>query len=103
MRVTHHWTPTRNRADNFRFSENNFDLIRLIAAAEVAIRHSFHHIAPNVEARPLLWVLDFIPGVPIFFFLSGYLISRSWERSPSPRGFFHNRALRLFPALEILK
>jgi peptidoglycan/LPS O-acetylase OafA/YrhL len=99
MRATHHWNPTRSRADNFRFSENNFDLIRLIAAGEVAVRHSLHHISPDMESSVLIWVLDFIPGVPIFFFLSGYLISRSWERSPSPRDFFHNRALRLFPAL----
>jgi hypothetical protein len=39
MGVTHHLNPPRSRADNFRFSENNFDLIRLIAAGEVAIRH----------------------------------------------------------------
>jgi peptidoglycan/LPS O-acetylase OafA/YrhL len=81
------------------FSENNFDLIRLVAASEVAIRHAVHHITPERETGPLFWLLDMIPGVPIFFFLSGYLISRSWERSPSPSNYFRNRALRLFPAL----
>jgi len=86
-------------APGFKFSENNFDLIRLVAASEVAIRHTVHHIAPEREAGPLFWLLDMVPGVPVFFFLSGYLISRSWERSPTPSNYFRNRALRLFPAL----
>jgi peptidoglycan/LPS O-acetylase OafA/YrhL len=89
----------RTGLDSFRFSENNFDLIRLIAAGEVAIRHSIHHLLPGAKDGPIIWVLDLIPGVPIFFFLSGYLISRSWERSQTPRDFFYNRTLRLFPAL----
>jgi len=40
-------------ASGFKFSENNFDLIRLVAASEVAIRHTVHHIAPEREAGPL--------------------------------------------------
>jgi peptidoglycan/LPS O-acetylase OafA/YrhL len=47
----------------------------------------------------LEYPLSLVPGVPIFFFLSGYLISRAWERSPSTSDYFRNRALRLFPAL----
>jgi len=83
----------------FRFSENNFDLIRLIAAAEVAVRHTLVHLAPRQFPYALEVLFAFVPGVPIFFFLSGYLISRSWERSPSAFDYFRNRALRLFPAL----
>jgi len=83
----------------FRFSENNFDLIRLIAAGEVAVRHSYVHLVSEELPAWLEYPLSLIPGVPIFFFLSGYLISRAWERSPSASDYFRNRALRLFPAL----
>jgi len=83
----------------FRFSVNNFDLIRLVAAAEVALRHTVVDLAPELFPYWLNVVFAFVPGVPIFFFLSGYLISRSWERSPSVREYARNRALRLFPAL----
>lgn len=83
----------------FRFSENNFDLVRLVAASEVAVRHAVHHIRPDSESGPVFWLLDLIPGVPVFFFLSGYLISRSFERASSLRDYFRNRALRLYPAL----
>ena len=83
----------------FSFSKNNFDLIRLIAAAEVAIRHTMVHVAPKQFVYPLEVLFALVPGVPIFFFLSGFLISRSWERSPSASEYFRNRALRLFPAL----
>lgn len=99
MTLARQHTTSRIGPDSFRFSENNFDLIRLIAAGEVAIRHSIHHLLPGAKDGLVIWVLDFIPGVPIFFFLSGYLISRSWERSQTPRDFFYNRTLRLFPAL----
>jgi peptidoglycan/LPS O-acetylase OafA/YrhL len=84
---------------SFRFSENNFDLVRLVAAGEVAVRHSMHFLAPAALTDVVLGLLALVPGVPVFFFLSGYLISRSLERSTSIRDYLRNRALRLFPAL----
>jgi len=84
---------------SFRFSENNFDLVRLVAAGEVAVRHALHFLAPAALTDVVLGLLALVPGVPVFFFLSGYLISRSLERSTSTRDYFRNRALRLFPAL----
>jgi peptidoglycan/LPS O-acetylase OafA/YrhL len=83
----------------FRFSANNFDVIRLVAASEVAVRHSAVHIGGDWLPRAIDAPLAFIPGVPIFFFLSGYLISRAFERSPSLADYVRNRALRLFPGL----
>lgn len=41
----------------------------------------------------------YFPGVPIFFAISGFLISASWERSNSLRKYFKNRFLRIYPAL----
>lgn len=99
MQLTESRSNNTVSVDDFRFSENNFDLIRLVAAFEVAVRHALHHLAPESIPAWVMSVLAMVPGVPIFFFLSGYLISRAWERSSSATDYFRNRALRLFPAL----
>lgn len=87
------------KSGEVRFSENNFDLIRLFAASEVAFRHTVVHVSPGGLPGWLEVPLALVPGVPIFYFLSGFLISRAWERSPTAKDYFRNRALRLFPAL----
>ena len=38
--ATHAPLPPASGTAGFRFSENNFDLIRLVAAGEVAFRHA---------------------------------------------------------------
>ena len=84
---------------------NNFDLIRLLAATQVLISHLFMTFfdAPSATDGGFGYFIFFIcinlPGVPIFFAISGYLISLSWERSGSLSTYAHNRFLRLFPAL----
>ena len=79
---------------------NNFDLIRLFAASQVAVTHAAHHLDYHAK---WLSVLSLFPGVPIFFFISGFLIYPSLGKSlnsPQPlRNFFVKRALRLYPAL----
>jgi peptidoglycan/LPS O-acetylase OafA/YrhL len=88
-----------NLAKNTR---NNFDLIRLAAAGQVALGHSIHHLYPHDE-----WfgALLYFPGVPVFFFVSGYLIYGSFDnienktRTHRLTIFFTNRVLRLYPAL----
>ena len=82
------------------FQKNNFDLLRLIAASQVAIVHGIHHL--KVEFLfPLISYLSYLPGVPIFFFLSGLLISASWERNPDVKIFSGNRIYRIIPGLWI--
>ena len=77
---------------------NNFDLIRLFAALQVVVVHAMTHLkATALDA--LDEPLSYIPGVPIFFVISGYLISLSWERAPSARQYLWNRVLRIYPAL----
>jgi peptidoglycan/LPS O-acetylase OafA/YrhL len=85
--------------DNFLY--NNFDLIRLFAACQVAFRHSYGwlHLPKNEWIRTALDIIEMFPGVPIFFFISGFLISRSFERNSNIKQYFRNRFLRLFPGL----
>ena len=77
---------------------NNFNLLRLLAALQVLFVHALNHF--DYEG-PLVTALKVIPGVPTFFFISGWLICGAYERS-RPAGlkeFFRNRFLRIFPAL----
>lgn len=80
--------------------ENNFDAIRLIAALQVASTHLANYL--GIESQ---WIslLEYFPGVPIFFFISGFLIFQSYASTHGTRhnSFFMNRALRLFPGLAI--
>jgi peptidoglycan/LPS O-acetylase OafA/YrhL len=81
-------------------TRNNYDLIRLFAALQVLTIHVAEHIGlPGFPDHLFFRILSFIPGVPIFFFVSGYLITASAERSKTLTSFFNNRALRIFPAL----
>lgn len=79
---------------------NNFDLIRLLAAIQVAIGHFAFYF--EIENR-IFDALSYFPGVPIFFLVSGYLITASYANSVSKSGsiipFYWNRALRLVPGL----
>lgn len=80
--------------------ENNLDLLRLFAAFQVVFIHSFANIfGSGSSSNSFLQFLEFLPSVPLFFFLSGFLITQSYERSTSLTSFAKNRVLRLYPAL----
>ena len=82
---------------------NNFDLIRLLAAAQVVFVHAVGH-TPVLESHPpwlrgLLDVVVMFPGVAVFFVISGFLVPRSYERlRDRPGTYFMHRALRIYPA-----
>jgi peptidoglycan/LPS O-acetylase OafA/YrhL len=78
---------------------NNFDLIRLLAAAQVAILHTAKHL--KIQLPAIFSILEYFPGVPVFFFISGYLIYQSFSNIKEKKlgTFFINRCLRLYPAL----
>ena len=59
-------------------SSNNFNLIRLFAALQVAIVHSASYL--NIDIQYLKF-LDLFPGVPIFFFISGFLMIKSFKKN----------------------
>lgn len=79
-------------------SRNNFDLVRLFAAVQVVVVHLVS-MMPGLRDEPLLRALSLFPGVPIFFFISGFLISGSWLRNQDAAAYVAARALRIFPAL----
>jgi peptidoglycan/LPS O-acetylase OafA/YrhL len=81
-----------------KFKVNNFDLLRFFAATQVIVDHYFQHLNRpiSVLGDKLLYLF---PGVPVFFVISGYLISASYERNTSFRDYLYNRALRIFPGL----
>lgn len=85
----------------FRISHNSFDLIRLLAALQVAVCHSIEYISPQYTVSAWFRFLEIFPGVPIFFFISGFLISKSYERNPELLNYATNRSLRIFPGLHV--
>lgn len=80
---------------------NNFDLLRLIAAVQVAFMHSSQHLHVLTDGwgQIVRTVVSFFEGVPIFFVISGYLVSQSYQRSPALRGYARRRFLRIYPGL----
>ncbi len=89
-------TPAAGQRDRYA---NNFDLIRLLAALQVAVSHSFAWLhVPMPKAADE--VIRCFPGVLIFFVISGFLITRSYvERNHGLARFLVHRALRIYPAL----
>ena len=72
------------------FRTNNFDLIRMPVLEDLHFELSDHWLFHSTS-----W----LPGVPIFFFVSGFLISKSYESNSRISEYARNRALRIFPAL----
>ena len=94
------WRIAMNQSvlSNSPHSQNNFDLVRLFAAIQVVIAHVIRFM-PGLRNDGLTDALSLFPGVPIFFFISGFLISGSWQRNPNIAAYTAGRALRIFPAL----
>ncbi len=83
---------------------NNFDFLRLAAAVSVMFSHAFL-ISEGTEAHePFLWltgrqcILGLV-AVFVFFVISGYLVTASFQRNPAPWRFTRQRMLRIYPGL----
>ena len=88
--------------DLFRYTvevsrANNFNLLRLLAALQVAAYHviTHFHIVFYGPGRGFFDFATWFPGVPIFFAISGFLIPRSWESNHGT--YFKKRFLRIAP------
>ena len=90
------------QAENSR--QNNFDALRLIAAASVVFSHSFLIAEGTQDHEWLIWltgnqsILGLV-GVFVFFAISGFLVTQSFEETGDPLRFLAKRALRIFPGL----
>ncbi|MBS0151196.1 MAG: acyltransferase [Nitrospira sp.] len=72
---------------------NNLEWLRLIFAIQVVLAHAADHMELALPK-----VIRHFPGVPAFFFVSGFLIYASYLNAPGRR-YLENRFLRLFPGL----
>ncbi len=84
--------------------QNNFDLLRLIAALSVIFSHAFLLSENSQDHDPLMMLTGGqtvlgVVGVFVFFTISGYLVTQSFDTTASPLVFLAKRALRIFPGL----
>lgn len=90
-------------ADRIRGHDNNFNLLRMVAASGVLVSHAWPiALGPGVD-EPLERLTGLTLGtacVIVFFAVSGFFITRSMDtgRAGWP-GFLRARALRLLPGL----
>jgi len=82
--------------------DNNFQLIRLVAATAVVLFHSYA-LTNHWTDEPLWRVIPELNfgylGVACFFVISGFLVTQSWLSRPHVVPFLAARVLRIYPAL----
>jgi len=82
--------------------QNNFDLLRLIAATLVLVDHSFPLTGRPAIVGPFRYESLGGFAVAVFFVISGFLVAGSWQRAPRLGTFALKRALRIFPAYAVV-
>ena len=83
---------------------NHFNLIRFVAAYAVLVSHAWPISRGVGTDEPLASLIGYSLGeiaVIIFFSLSGFLITKSFEQRASIRSFLIARFARLFPGLAV--
>ncbi|KAL0630303.1 hypothetical protein Q9L58_010850, partial [Maublancomyces gigas] len=96
--------PKKTISDALLSKENNFDLLRLLAALLVVFSHSYP-ISGLASAEPIGRWTGYRDGgnfaVCVFFVISGFLVTRSLERN-SVGAYLAARALRILPGLALV-
>ena len=86
--------------------DNNFNLIRIIAALAVLVDHSFALAVGTADARPFLKYsslnISFL-AVDVFFVTSGFLVTASLLKRQNIMEFVLARVLRIYPALLVMQ
>jgi peptidoglycan/LPS O-acetylase OafA/YrhL len=80
---------------------NNFDLLRLVFAATVALVHA-GELSGFAALQLINQTLSSGVAVEAFFVVSGFLIFMSFERSSSLRSYAQKRLRRIYPAYFIV-
>jgi peptidoglycan/LPS O-acetylase OafA/YrhL len=84
--------------------ENNFNLIRMIAATAVLVSHAWPLALGKGAVEPLLVETGYKLGttsVTIFFAISGFFITKSFDRRVSLSDFALSRVARIYPGLMV--
>lgn len=80
--------------------DNNFDLLRLLAAIQIASYHCFEHLHfTSPLLNNLIYSFRYFFGIHILFAISGFLIWSSYMRNGDLRKYIRNRLLRVYPGL----
>ena len=85
--------------------DNNFNLIRMIAASGVLVSHAFPIASGAGTPQPFEELTGYTLGwicVAVFFAISGFLITRSFDRTSRLENWFSARFMRLVPALLVV-
>ncbi len=87
-------------------SKNNFDFLRLFFSVLVILSHSFPLLYGNNDREPLMRLSGQMTlgsvSVDMFFIMSGYLISTSWNNTRNFRSFALKRIRRIYPGLFVV-
>lgn len=96
----------RTISDLDRGHNNNFNLIRMVAATSVLVSHAYPLAQGEGSAEPLQTALHGTSlgslAVIVFFCISGYFISKSMDRKGDVLDFLIARGLRLYPGLVVV-
>ncbi|HIV70494.1 MAG TPA: acyltransferase [Candidatus Aquabacterium excrementipullorum] len=79
---------------------NNFDLLRLVAAADVMALH-IYDLTAAPELSWLHWI-DTRLALCTFFIISGYLVFQSFEQTPRLGRYADKRLRRIVPAYAVV-
>lgn len=87
--------------------DNNFNLIRIVAAYAVLVAHSFPlSIGPGLYTQSSWSFIEDmrlgVTAVDVFFITSGFLVTSSLLNRQSTIDFIWARVLRIFPALLVM-
>lgn len=77
---------------------NHLNFFRLLFALQVVYMHTTHWLKLEGGGEQLHNFIGFFPGVPLFFVISGFLITDSYLNS-GIKDYFIKRGLRIYPAL----
>ena len=81
---------------------NNFDALRIAAAVAVILGHATDLRGHPETMASVLGLPVSQLGVAVFFVISGYLITGSWERRPHLPRYLTSRVLRIIPGLALV-